>query len=148
MKNTVGLWCKGIPHKVLRTFETIFYWKNCKTLGIFKFQYGFEQIQSIWQCTFLPCLALPSKSHYRILISRMILQSPHHLDKKTTSNHRGMNTRGENCLLWKGPTFCHFICLFCHNLWTNYDLNLFSTSEWWSELQFCERCLCRWQNIG
>ena len=54
-----------------------------------------------------------------------------------------MNTRGEIWLLWKGPTVCHFICVLCHNFWTNYDLDLFSTSKWPSELQFCEKYLCK-----
>ena len=58
---------------------------------------------------------------------------------------RGMNTRGENWLLWKGLTVC---CILCHDFWTNYDLDLFSTSKWPSELQFCERYVCRWQKIG
>ena len=62
--------------------------------------------------------------------------------------HRGMNTRGDNWLLWKGLTVCRLICVLCHNFWTNYNLDLFSTSKWPSELQFCERCLCRWQKIG
>ena len=61
--------------------------------------------------------------------------------------HRGMNTRGENWLLWKGPTVCRLICVLCHNFWTNYYLDLFSTSKWLSELQFCDRYLCRWQKI-
>ena len=63
-------------------------------------------------------------------------------------SHRGMNTRGENWLLWKGPTVCCLMCVLCHNVWTNYDLDLFSTSKWPSELQFCERYLCRWRKIG
>ena len=60
-------------------------------------------------------------------------------------DHRGMNTIGENWLLWKGPTVSRLICVLCHNFWTNYDLDLISTSKWMSEFQFCERYLCRWQ---
>ena len=62
--------------------------------------------------------------------------------------HRGMNTRGEFWLLWKGPHVFCLICVLCDNFWTNYDLDLFSTSKWPSELQFCERYLCRWRKIG
>ena len=50
--------------------------------------------------------------------------------------------------LWKGPTVCRLICVLCHNFWTNYDLDLFSTSKWPLELQFCESYLCRWRKIG
>ena len=64
------------------------------------------------------------------------------------SCHRGMNTRDKNWLLWKGPTVCCLIYVLCHNFWTNYDLDLFNTSKWPSELQFCERYLCRWRKIG
>ena len=58
---------------------------------------------------------------------------------ESNADHRGIITRGENWLLWKGPTVCHFICVLCHNFWSNYDLDLFSTSKWPSDLQFCER---------
>ena len=58
---------------------------------------------------------------------------------KSVYIHRGMNTRGKNWLLWKGPTVCCLICNLCDNFWTNYDLDLFSTSKWLAELQFCER---------
>ena len=54
-------------------------------------------------------------------------------------NHWGMNTRVEFLLLWKGPTVCRLACVLCHNFWTNYNLDLFSTSKWPSKLQFCER---------
>ena len=47
--------------------------------------------------------------------------------------------RVENWLLQYGPTLFGFVCIFCHNFWTNYDLDLFSTSKWPSDLQFCER---------
>ena len=56
---------------------------------------------------------------------------------KALRRHRGMNTRGENRLLWKGLSVYHFICVLCHNFWTNCDLGLFNTSKWLSELQFC-----------
>ena len=62
-------------------------------------------------------------------------------ERKSKCSHRGMNTRGKNWLLWKGLTVCCLICVLCHNFWTNYDLDLFSTSKWPSELQFCERYL-------
>ena len=39
----------------------------------------------------------------------------------------------------KGPTLFGLPCILCHNFWTNYDLDLFSTSKWPSDLQFCER---------
>ena len=39
----------------------------------------------------------------------------------------------------KGPTLFGLRCILCHNFWTNYDLDLFSTSKWPSDLQFCER---------
>ena len=39
----------------------------------------------------------------------------------------------------KRPTLFGLRCIFCHNFWTNYDLDLFSTSKWPSDLQFCER---------
>ena len=51
--------------------------------------------------------------------------------------HKGMNTRG--WLLWKRPHVLRLICVFCHNFWTNYDLDMFSISKWLSKLQFCER---------
>jgi hypothetical protein len=38
-----------------------------------------------------------------------------------------------------GPTLFGLRCILCHNFWTNYDLDLFSTSKWPSDLQFCER---------
>ena len=53
--------------------------------------------------------------------------------------HRGMNTGGENWLLCKVPTLFSLICFLYHNFWTNYDLDLFSTSKWPSNRQFCER---------
>ena len=31
------------------------------------------------------------------------------------------------------------ICIFCHNFYTNHNLDLFNTSKWPSEPQFCER---------
>ena len=37
------------------------------------------------------------------------------VSQKTSWRHRGMNTRGKNWLLWKGPTVCHFIYVLCHN---------------------------------
>ena len=38
------------------------------------------------------------------------------------------------------PSICNsLICLLCHNFSTNYDLDLFSTSKWPSDFQFCER---------
>ena len=39
-------------------------------------------------------------------------------------------------------------CILCHNVWTNWGIDLFSTSKWPSEPQFCERYLCRWQKNG
>jgi hypothetical protein len=39
----------------------------------------------------------------------------------------------------KGPNLFGLRCILCHNFWTNYDLDLFSTSKWPSDLQFCER---------
>ena len=53
--------------------------------------------------------------------------------------HRGRNTRDENWLLCKGPTVFGLSCVLCHKFWTNYDLDLFRTSRWPSDLQFCER---------
>ena len=38
-----------------------------------------------------------------------------------------------------GPTLFGLRCILSHNFWTNYDLDLFSTSKWPSEPQFCER---------
>ena len=40
------------------------------------------------------------------------------------------------------------ICLLCHNFWTNWYLELLSTSKWPSESQFCERCSYSWQKNG
>ena len=37
------------------------------------------------------------------------------------------------------PHLFRLICGFCHTFWTNYDLDLFSTSKWPSELQFYEK---------
>ena len=48
---------------------------------------------------------------------------------------------------WWFLYFLHF-CLFfhfCHNFWANWGIDLFSTSKWLSEHQFCEKYLCRWQ---
>ena len=58
---------------------------------------------------------------------------------KLGRSHRGRITRHKNRLLCKGPTLFCLICVLCHNFWTNYDLDLFSTSKWLSDLQFCER---------
>ena len=38
----------------------------------------------------------------------------------------------------KGPTLFVLRCILCHNFWTIYDLALFSTLKWSSDLQFCE----------
>ena len=39
----------------------------------------------------------------------------------------------------KGPTLFGLCCILCHNFWTNYDLDLLSTSKWPSEVQFCDK---------
>ena len=39
----------------------------------------------------------------------------------------------------KRPTLFGLRCILCHNFWTNYDLDLFCTSKWPSNHQFCER---------
>ena len=57
-------------------------------------------------------------------------------------SHRGMNIRGKNWLLWKGPSVCCLICI------CNYDLDLFSTLKWPSELQFFERWIYIWWKNG
>ena len=93
------------------------------------------------------CLAIRTGSAKKfVLVSKS--ETPLSESFERIYKHRGINTRGENWLLWKGPTVCCLICVLCHNFWTNYDLDLFSTSKWPSELQFCERYLCRWQKIG
>ena len=50
-----------------------------------------------------------------------------------------------------GPTLFGLRCIFCHDFWTNCDLDLFSTSKWPSDLQFCERykgrCQKKWLEI-
>ena len=65
---------------------------------------------------------------------RVIIKSstcwPKNFDWFSWGWHRGMNTIGENWLLWKGPTVCRFICVLCHHFWTNYDLDRFSTSKY------------------
>ena len=38
-----------------------------------------------------------------------------------------------------------YICILCHNVWTNWDTDPFSTSKWPSEPQFCEKYQCGWQ---
>ena len=40
------------------------------------------------------------------------------------------------------------ICFFCHNFWTNQDLELINTSKWPSESQFHERWSYSWQKNG
>ena len=72
-----------------------------------------------------------------------IYMTQYHLKGKTKCEHRGRDTRAENWLLCKGPTVFRLRCVLCHNFWTNYDLDLFSTSKWPSDLQFCERGGCR-----
>ena len=45
--------------------------------------------------------------------------------------------------------FCFLrFCVFCHNLCTNWNSDLFSTSKWPSESQFCERWMCSWSNMA
>ena len=39
----------------------------------------------------------------------------------------------------KGPTLFGLRCILCCNFWTNYDLDLFITSKWPSDLQLGER---------
>ena len=40
-----------------------------------------------------------------------------------------------------------FFC-FCHYFWTNWDLDMSSTSKWASESQFCERQTYSWQKMA
>ena len=40
------------------------------------------------------------------------------------------------------------ICSLCHNLWTNQNLDLLSTSKSSSEPQFCERWIYSWQKMA
>ena len=40
------------------------------------------------------------------------------------------------------------ICIFCHNFYTNHNLDLFNTSKWPSESQFCERWTYIWQKLA
>ena len=49
-----------------------------------------------------------------------------------------------NVFLWF-LYFLHFCMFFhlCHNFWANSGIDLFSTSKWLSEPQFCEKYLCR-----
>jgi hypothetical protein len=66
----------------------------------------------------------------------------HHLQKTNKICHPTTHCYGKDRL------FVRIICVLCLNFWTNYDLDLFSTSKWPSELQFCERYLCIWRKIG
>ena len=40
------------------------------------------------------------------------------------------------------------MCILCHNFWTNWDLEPWSTSKWPSEPQFCERWTYKWRKNG
>ena len=40
------------------------------------------------------------------------------------------------------------IWILCNNVWTNYNYNLLSISNWPSEPQFCERWIYIWQKSG
>ena len=60
-----------------------------------------------------------------------------------------INVSLETCIEeWILEAKTDLICVLCHNFWTNFDLDLFSTSKWPSELQFCEIYLWRWRKIG
>ena len=62
-------------------------------------------------------------------------------------------------LFFSTPNLC---CIFCavyffvfllffhlwHNFWTRWDIDLYSTTNWLPELQFCWRYLCNWQRNG
>ena len=37
--------------------------------------------------------------------------------------------------------------VLCHNFWTNWGTDPFSTSKWPSELLVCKRYLCKWQSF-
>ena len=40
-----------------------------------------------------------------------------------------------------------FFC-FCHYFWTNWDLDMSSTSKWASESQFCKIYWCSWKKMA
>ena len=61
--------------------------------------------------------------------------------------HRLKTNRCENWLLCKGQHVFCLICILCHNFWTNYDLDLLSTSKWPSGPQFYERFSWKWQKM-
>ncbi len=105
---------------------------------------------TILSCTsfFIPQKTCISRPYCTMISWGLVIPVENPIPPKAVNSHRGMNTRGENWLLWKGPTVCHFICVLCHNFWTNYDLDLFSTSKWPSEPCFCERYLCKRRKIG
>ena len=96
-----------------------------------------------WWCTLDQYVFSWSESHPLISSDGTLMISDFRLGRSKMEigcyNHKLKTNRCEiRTLLIPPHVFC-LICVLCHNFWTNYDLDLFSPSKWWSESQFCER---------
>ena len=103
-------------------------------------RYDMQFLKFIWNmCKIKLDFWLRSSIHYNC---------SSHLFSIKPFTHRLKTKRCKFRTLLIRPDVFHLICILCHNFWTNYDLDLLSTSKWWSESQFCERYLWKWQKIS
>ena len=79
---------------------------------------------------------------HKYVVSNLLTCSWHQKNESTNSpihqftnlkccKHRLKTNRRESRTPLIRPHVFRLICVFCHNFWTNYDLDLFSTSKWW-----------------
>ena len=85
-----------------------------------------------------PCHSIYVRTVHLLL--QPILRYSEMVTQMITFNHQRVIRRESKTDSYsKGPTLFGLRCILCCNFWTNYDLVLFSTSKWPSDLQFCER---------